>query len=348
MLELKSLTKKLGSFVLSGVSMHIGEGEYFVLLGPTGVGKSILIEIIAGLIQPDEGRILWNNKDITFEPPQTRGFAVVYQEYALFPHLTVEQNIAYGLTAAHVAAEKIKDRVKSIAGLLHIQDLLIRRPSTLSGGQQQQVALARGLIVEPKLLLLDEPLSSLDVRTKSRLQKELKRINKELNISILHVTHDPEEAIALADRICVMLDNRIRQIATPMELFREPSDPDVAEFLGMKNVLSATKAGKDVYFACGCNIYVGAAEESISHIWIKPEEIILSARPFDSSARNQFKCQIVGVDHHNSLLAVHVLSGTMNLTALITYASFKDLGLEIGTEMYLTFKSSAVHCLCGQ
>jgi len=215
MLELRGITKRLGSFELSDISLQIGNGEYFIILGPSGVGKTVLIEIIAGLILPDAGSITWNGADITSANPESRGFAVVYQDYALFPHLTVEHNIAYALRTAKASSRRIKDRILYLSDMLGINDLLKRRPSTLSGGQQQRVALARALAAEPKLLLLDEPLAALDTNIRLRLQKELKRINIETGIPVMHVTHDPQEAMSLADRICIMLENRIKQIATP-------------------------------------------------------------------------------------------------------------------------------------
>ncbi|MHC4962065.1 MAG: ABC transporter ATP-binding protein [Planctomycetota bacterium] len=169
MLELRSINKKLGSFAISNISMDIKEGEYMVLVGPSGVGKSILLEIIAGLIEPDSGQIFFNEKDISFKPPESRGFAVVYQDYALFPHLTVQQNITYGLKAAGANSQTIKGRLKSLTQMLHIDQLLCRKPATLSGGEQQRVALARALAIKPQLLLLDEPLSALDVNTRLRM-----------------------------------------------------------------------------------------------------------------------------------------------------------------------------------
>ena len=344
MLELQSISKRLGSFAISDISINIEDGEYFILLGPSGVGKSVLVEIIAGLIKPDKGRILWNGRDITSLQPQSRGFAVVYQDYALFPHLTVRQNIAYGLKAARIPSKEITNRIDTLAETLHISQLLTRRPATLSGGEQQRVALARALAVEPRLLLLDEPLSALDTNIRLKLQNELKRINRELNISVLHVTHNPQEAMKLGDRICVMLDNKIRKIAEPTQLFRKPSDAKVAGFLAMSNVFAVTDAKDGCCSIFGHNIYASSVNDSTSHIWIKPEEILLSKEPFDSSARNQFKAQVTDLDHRDTLLAVHLTSGKLTLTALITYASFKKLGIEIGSELYATFKSSAVHC----
>jgi molybdate/tungstate transport system ATP-binding protein len=344
MLELRSISKSLGTFAMSDVSLQIKAGEYFTVLGPSGAGKSVLVEIIAGLIKPDKGRIFWGDKDITSAPPEVRDFAVVYQDYTLFPHLTVRQNIAYGPKAAGEGSQEIADRIQSLAEMLHIGQLLSRRPDTLSGGEQQRVALARALAVEPKLLLLDEPLSALDTNSRSRLRKELKQINRQLGISVLHVTHDPQEAIVLADKICVMLDNKIRQVATPTQLFRKPSDHEVAKFLGMRNVLPITRAEKGICFVCGKTVYASSADDLTSHIWIKPEEIVLSTKPFDSSARNQFISRVAQLDRHESLLAVHVISDELPLTALITYASLNKLEIEVGTEVYATFKSSAVHC----
>jgi len=345
MLQLQSIGKRFGAFELKDVSLTINDGEYFVLLGPSGVGKTVLMEIIAGLVRPDEGRILWDGADITSRAPEARGFSVVYQDYALFPHLTVRRNIAYGLEAASARAEKIRRQVAGLAEILRIEEILDRYPKSLSGGEQQRVALARALAVGPQLLLLDEPLSAVDVNTRLRLRKELKRINTELNVPVLHITHDPQEAITLGDRICVMLDNRIRQVGSAAELFHEPCEPDVARFLGMQNILAVSRVKAGVCFVDDRQIQAGAADETTTHIWIRPEEILISAEAFESSARNQFTCLVAEIEHHGSLLAVQVVSGAMSLTVLITYRSFKELRIAVGAEVYITFKSSAVHCL---
>ena len=350
MLELRSIRKRLGSLNLSDLSLRMDDGEYFVLLGPSGVGKTVLLEIVAGLIRPDAGEVMWDGKDIKSAPPEARRFAVVYQDYALFPHLTVARNIDYGLRAAGATPATIRDKLSALGDLLHIQGLMARRPGTLSGGEQQRVALARALATNPRLLLLDEPLSALDMNARKRLRRELKRINKELGVPALHVTHDPEEAMALGDRIGIMLDNRIRQVASPEKLFRRPSDPDVARFLGMRNVLPVTAVDGDLCLVHGIEIRASSAHDTSSHIWIRPEEILLSAERFDSSAQNQFEGRAIEWDHRPPLVAVHVevrqpdLSAAFGLTGLITYASFKRLGLEVGSRIYVTFKSSAIHC----
>ena len=344
MLKLQSISKRIGTFELRDISLAIDDGQYFVLLGPSGVGKTVLLEIIAGLIKPGGGKIFHDGRDITFEPPEKRGFAVVYQDYALFSHLTVAQNVGYGLKVRAVRSERIKERTGVLAEMLGIRELLNRRPGNLSGGEQQRVALARALAVEPKLLLLDEPLAAVDANMRVRLRKELKRINKELNISVLHVTHDPQEAMSLGDKVCVMLNQQIRQTGSVGELFHSPSDAKVARFLGISNVLAVSKIEEQICTVGRQQIHVSEADETTCYIWIRPEEIILSNNPFDSSARNQFKCTVAGWEHREGLLAVRVVCGELSLTALITYSSFEKLGIKAGTEVFATFKSSAVHC----
>ena len=344
MLELRSIGKRLGSFTMGGVSLDIDDGEYIVLLGPSGVGKTVLLEIIAGLIRPDDGQILWNDTDITLVAPEKRSFGLVYQDYALFGHLSVKQNIAYGMSNGHGGSLGKKKRMDSLAEMLGIADLLGSYPDKLSGGEQQRVALARALATEPKLLLLDEPLSALDTNTRIKLRKELKRINREFNVGVLHVTHDPAEAMMLAKRICVMLDGRIHQIAPPEELFRRPSDHAVAHFLGMKNILSVRHVKNNICLIGDHKIHVSGVDDSTSHIWIKPEEIILSKTAFDSSARNQFNCTITELLPQDHSITVCLGSGSLSFAALITYTSSKELGLEPGLQIFATFKSSAVHC----
>jgi len=350
MLELCGISKRLGSFHMSDISLKLKESEYFLLLGPSGVGKTVLIEIIAGLLRPTTGRILWCDQDLTFEQPEARRFAVVYQDYALFPHLTVAQNIAYGLRANGTSREALKERPAALAEMLEITHLMDRLPPTLSGGEQQRVALARALAIKPRLLLLDEPLSSLDTTNRARLQKELKRINRELGTTIFHVTHDPEEAMAVGDRIGVMLDSRIRQVSTVEEMFRRPSDPDVARFLGMANVLPVAAVNGDTCTVQGIEVHADPVCDSTSHIWIRPEEIIMSSRPFEGLDRNRFECRILDWGHRDPLIAVHVAltksvdGEPLDLTCLVTHASFVKLGICIGSKAYLAFRESAVYC----
>jgi len=349
-LELHGIAKRLGSFGMSGVSLTLGESEYFVLLGPSGVGKTVLVEIIAGLMRPDAGRVLWQGRDITFDHPEKRRFALVYQDHALFPHLTVAQNVAYGLRATGAARETMISRPSAIAEMLGIEDIMGRLPATLSGGEQQRVTLARALAIKPRLLLLDEPLSALDTGNRARLQKELRRINKELGIPVFHVTHDPEEAMAVGDRLGVMLDGRIRQVASVEEMFRRPSDPDVARFLGMMNVLPVAAVNGDTCLVRGVEIRVNAPSRCASHVWIRPEEIMVSSQPLHDGDRNQLKGRITEWRHRNPLMSVCVsltdprVPEHLELTCLITHASFRKVGIKVGSSVHIAFRKSAVHC----
>ncbi len=344
MLELKSIAVRLGTFEIHDISLKVDRGQYVVLLGPSGVGKTVLVETIAGLIRPYAGRIFFGGTDITNLRPEQREFAVVYQDYALFPHLTVEANIAYGLRSAGVERREQRRRVAQLAEMLGIGELLRRRPGKLSGGEQQRVALARALAIRPKMLLLDEPLSSLDYNTRAQLRKELKQINRRLGTSILHVTHDQEEAMVLGDRVAVMLDNRICQTTSAEELFRRPTDVDVARFVGLRNVFPVESATDGACEVLGERIHASAATQNTSHIWIGPEEILLSSEPFRSSARNQFECEVIDWHPQGSLLVVRVKTGKLVFGALITYSAFEDLEIASGLRVYATFKSSAVHC----
>ena len=344
MLELRSVSKRLGTFAITDLSLDIEKGEYFVLLGPSGAGKTILLEIIAGLIRPDQGRIFWRGQDITHLPPEKRKFAMMYQDYNLFGHLNVAGNIGYGLAATGVPRPEAKSRVAGEAEQLGIQPLLDRRIDTLSGGEQQRVALARALVTRPEIVLLDEPLCALDNQYRLQLRRQLKQLQRRAGTTWVHVTHDLEEAMTLGDRIGVILQNRLCQVGTAEELFRSPSDYEIARFLGMQNVFPARWRGEGVCRASGVEIHAIGADSTTSYLWIKPEEILLSRQPFDSSALNQFPCKVSGWEHRDSLLAVRMACKTLNLVALITYASFEHLEISEGTEVYATFKSSAVHC----
>jgi molybdopterin-binding protein len=225
-----------------------------------------------------------------------------------------------------------------------INHLLKRKPSNLSGGEKQRVALARALASEPKLLLLDEPLAALDTAERVRLRKELKRLTKDISMTVLHVTHDPEEALAVGDHTAVMLDHTIAQVGETDELFRRPTNSSVAKFLGISNILHVDTTEQNICTVAGEKIHAGNADESTSCLWIRPEEIVLSKMPFDSSARNQFQCEVIGHENRDALLAVKLKCGKMLFEALVTHRSFVELDLTDGSRIYATFKSSAVHC----
>lgn len=238
-LELRELRKRFGEVeAVRGLDLELQSGELMTLLGPSGCGKTTVLRLIAGFEAPDEGRILFHGEDVTGQTPQRRGFGMVFQNYALFPHLSVFENVAFGLKAHGQAAAEIGTRVERTLERVDLPGFGGRRVQELSGGQQQRVALARALAIEPPLLLLDEPLSNLDAALRERTRVELREILKAVGITALYVTHDQEEAFDLADRIAVMKAGRLRQVGTPEDLYDRPVDRFVAGFVGRSNVLS--------------------------------------------------------------------------------------------------------------
>jgi len=225
--------------VVDDVSFAIQPGEMFFLLGPSGCGKTTVLRMLAGFTEPDGGDILFDQKRMNAVPPQRRNTAMVFQNYAIWPHLTIYENVAYGPRAHKLAADAIRQRVTQALRVVRLEELAQRKPAQLSGGQQQRVALARALAVEPDLILLDEPLSNLDARLRLELREELQRIHRETRTTCLYVTHDQEEALSLADRIAVMNQGRIEQIGTPSEIYEHPVNEFTARFMGEINVVNA-------------------------------------------------------------------------------------------------------------
>ena len=248
MIEVQHLGCHFGDFALNDVSLRIGKGEYWALLGPSGCGKSVLLQTIAGFFPPTAGRILVDGRDITAQAPEQRNIGLVFQQAALFPHLSVRGNIEYGLRARRVPAAEARRTVDELVERLDLAAVLARPVATLSGGEAQRVAIARALAVRPVLLLLDEPLSSLDHNARLELQAELARWHKELDLTTLHVTHSRDEAAALGDFLAVMLGGRIVQTGTLAELRAKPRCPFVARFLGLE--LSATVLRPPCAAAC--------------------------------------------------------------------------------------------------
>jgi multiple sugar transport system ATP-binding protein len=247
--NLKGICKKFGDFVaLNYIDLDIQPVEFFAMLGPSGSGKTTTLRMIAGLDSPDTGSIEVDGVDVTFAPPGERDIAMVFQNYALYPHMTVGENIGFPLKMDKIADAEIKTRVVEAARKVHIDHLLDRRPGELSGGQQQRCALARAIIRKPKLFLLDEPLSNLDAQLRLQTRVELKKLQLSLNVTTIYVTHDQEEAMTLADRIAVFFDGEIKQIGTPTEVFNRPRNTQVAAFIGSPpmNLLPATLQGRQL------------------------------------------------------------------------------------------------------
>jgi spermidine/putrescine transport system ATP-binding protein len=240
LLEVRDITKSFGAReVLKRISLEIASGEFLTLLGESGSGKTTLVRLIAGFEQPGSGEIWMNGERLDTLPPYKRRVNTVFQNYALFPHLTVQENVAYGLQVSGTAKSEIPARVSEALQMVKMQEYAATRPAKLSGGQQQRIALARALINRPKLLLLDEPLSALDANLRKQMQGELKSLQRELGITFLFVTHDQDEAMALSDRIALLKDGALEQIASPREIYAHPATSYTAEFIGQTNLLRA-------------------------------------------------------------------------------------------------------------
>src|SRR5580700_5620854 len=236
--HVSGLRKRYGDVVaLAGVDLDIGAGEFFTLLGPSGSGKTTLLRLIAGFERPDAGRIELGGADVTRVPPYSRNVNTVFQDYALFPHMTVAQNIEYGLRVRRVAKAQRRERVDRALEMVRLPGLGARKPAQLSGGQRQRVALARAIINEPQVLLLDEPLGALDLKLRQEMQVELKRIQRQIGITFIYVTHDQEEALTMSDRLAVFRSGRIEQIGPPSEVYERPATEFVASFVGTSNVI---------------------------------------------------------------------------------------------------------------
>ena len=249
--QLVDLAKRFGTFeAVCGIDLDIPPGEFFSLLGPSGCGKTTTLRMIAGFERPSGGHILLDGKDVSDTPPNRRNVNTVFQSYALFSHLTVAENVAFGLRFAKASREETRSRVGEALALVRMQEFRDRKPHQLSGGQQQRVALARALILNPSVLLLDEPLGALDAKLRKALQIELKALQEQVGITFVYVTHDQEEALTMADRLAVMNEGRIEQIGSPREVYEEPATAYIADFLGVSNMLDAQATGTDSEGRC--------------------------------------------------------------------------------------------------
>lgn len=346
MIKIRGLSKRLKDFNIEDIDLDIKEKEYFVILGPTGTGKTVLLELIAGLVCPDRGNIFFNGEELTELPPEERNIGMVYQDYMLFPHLNVKENITFGLKVRGVKREERERALKKIVRLFRIEHLLTRDVKNLSGGEKQRVALARALITAPRILLLDEPLSALDPGTKEQLQENLKELHERLETTTLHITHDFNEALALADRIAIMHNGKIVQTGKPEEIFKQPNSSFVAEFVGVKNIFRGRVLveGEDKYVELnnGLKIAVITDREGWVNLIVRPEDILISYEPFVSSARNCFSGEVVNIRNRLSMVELTVDIG-VELIVYITGHSLKEMGITRGKRVFVTFKASAVH-----
>lgn len=348
MIGIRNLSKEWAGFSLQDINLDIKNREYFVVLGPTGAGKTLLLELIAGFHRPDEGEIWIAGENVTELPPEKRRVGFVYQDYSLFPHLDVEKNVKFGLGLRKIPKSEAKKKVRQVMNMLNLSHLSKRYPRTLSGGEKQKVAIARALVVEPQVLLLDEPLSALDARTQEALRKELKNIHRESGVTTIHVTHDHEEAMLLADRIGVMNQGRVIQVGEPDEVFRKPRSEFIASFVGIENIFKGRSKVENgmarIDLGKGVQIEAVSQKEGDVKVCIRPEEILLSRRPIRSSGRNLLGGRITEISDRGATVKLRVDAGR-EFSVTITKRSFFDMGLKLGSKVHLAFKASSVHVI---
>lgn len=279
LIDLVNITKSFDdNVILDNLNLYIRENEFLTLLGPSGCGKTTTLRILGGFENPDSGKVVFEGKDITSLEPYERPVNTVFQKYALFPHMTVSENIAFGLKIKKKSKSYINDKIKEALKLLNLDGFGDRSPESLSGGQQQRVAIARAIVNEPKVLLLDEPLGALDLKLRQDMQYELKRLKEELGITFVYVTHDQEEALTMSDTIVVMNQGYIQQIGTPVDIYNEPENAFVADFIGESNIIPGTFVKDelvnilDTNFTC---VDVGFGNNKSVDVVIRPEDVEL-------------------------------------------------------------------------
>ncbi len=338
MLCVHNLSKTLGSFRLEPISFDAAKGEYFVLLGESGAGKTVILELIAGLLKPDQGTIMLNGKDMTHAAIQKRGVGLVYQDHALFPHMSVRENIAYGVRDPNSQVDDIAEKVGATA-------LLDRDTTTLSLGEAQRVALARALAVSPQILLLDEPLASLDCQSKTHIRSLLRKLNK-AGQTIIHVTHDFEEAMALASKVAILEGNRITQEGTPDAVFHAPRSEFVSNFVGIRNFFKGTLrpiSDNLAEFSVADIVFLVATDDaSAPHgcLVLRSEDVTVSASRPVGSARNAFEGTIVEIEAVRLGIELSIDIG-VKLSAMVAKVPNREVIYQPGMRVWASFKATA-------
>jgi len=357
MIRIDNISKKMGSQdLLNNINLQVHNGEIMVLLGPSGCGKTTLLKIIAGLLKQDSGNISINDKIINEFPPQKRNIGFVFQDYALFPHKTVFDNIAFGLKLRKLPENEIKYKINEIMEILEIEHLKDKKIPQLSGGQKQRVALARALVIDPDVLLLDEPLSALDPILREKLREELKTILNTLGVTGIYVTHDLTEAMLLGDNVAVMNKGVIQQIEKPEDIFYHPKNEFVAEFVGVKNILKGRIAeykDEDVIININNSELESPFDIKVKKypIFERKKEISLCIHPEDiklnmiKDGENNIKGKIINVFPNGSVLKVVLDIGGMKLYAITTRNSLK---YSINDKVWISFSKGAPHPMCGK
>jgi molybdate/tungstate transport system ATP-binding protein len=346
-LKIDRVSKTFGAFNLRDVTLEVGEGEYFVLLGPTGAGKTLLLEVVAGFHHPDRGKITLNGRNVTDLPVEKRGIGYVPQSCPLFPHMSVFENVEFGLKVQGMAAEDRKEAVDSMLAMMDLEKMGGARALTLSGGERQKIVLARVLVTKPRVVLLDEPFTAIDAESSRILREELRRINRELKVSVLHVTHDQIEAFSLGSKVAIMRNGQIVQLGCPTEVLSNPVDEHVARFLGYGNIFKVrfVKYEKNISEVNAESVSLrlaGKLGDSEAVIAVRPDDIMImtSAPPLDEEW-NVFEGEIEEYTALGPIVEVLVDVG-LNLKVFADKRSFLESNLVVGKHVYAAFKLDAV------
>ncbi|MEP3246534.1 MAG: putative 2-aminoethylphosphonate ABC transporter ATP-binding protein [Sneathiella sp.] len=348
-LKAENITKNFGTFTaLDDISLEVFEGEFVCFLGPSGCGKTTLLRAIAGLDIQTAGRIFQGGKEISNLPASERDFGIVFQSYALFPNLSVSDNVGYGLVNMRSVKSEVTERVNTLLSLVGLTDQGNKYPAQLSGGQQQRVALARALAMSPGLLLLDEPLSALDAKVRIHLRHEMKELQRRLGVTTIMVTHDQEEALTMADRIVVMNDGVIEQVGTPEEIYRHPASPFVAEFVGTMNFLKAQKSTDGKVLLGGHALSVSDVEReklngSSVLACVRPEDI--SVRNVDENTTNSFEVTVKDLEFLGSFCraSLDYGDGDSDINADFSINLVRDKNIAVGGVVRVALPENRIH-----
>jgi len=351
-LEVVGVRKDFESFsALRDINLRVRPGEMLCFLGPSGCGKTTLLRIIAGLETQTAGCILQNGKDVSWLPPHKRDYGIVFQSYALFPNLTIAENVGYGLANSRAKKSEIKRRVDELLQLVGLPTSGHKYPSQLSGGQQQRVALARALATRPGLLLLDEPLSALDALERIRLRGEIRRLQKQVGITTIMVTHDQEEALSMADRIVIMNHGVIEQVGTPMDIYERPATPFVADFVGKVNVLHGHALGGNLFrvgdMEMQCDACVGFEPGDAVHLYLRPEDRL--AEHLGPDTPNRLDALVTKVEFLGGLCIAEVTAEALHGQSLGLHFSLNqlhDLNIREGHRIEIALRANRIRAFC--